>query len=94
MDDATKDQVCDLYKVGTKLGDITAQTGVPRPSIFWILEQRGIKPNRTKQRSEEVNVGQVLEQLSAAQREVGRLQEALNRQQALNEALLDKLRGS
>jgi len=91
MDDATKDQVVDLYKAGTKTEEITHITGVPRPTIYWILEQRGIKPSRTRRAAPEINVDQVLERLAAAEREVGRLTEALEREKALNEALLDRV---
>jgi orotate phosphoribosyltransferase-like protein len=91
MDDAIKDQVVDLYKQGTKTDEITAQTGVPRPTIYWILEQRGVKPSRTRKAAPEINVDQVLERLAASEREVGRLTEALEREKALNEALLERV---
>lgn len=91
MDDELKDQVVELYKAGTKTADITEQTGVPRPTIYWILNERGVRPSRTKRAPEGVNVDQVLQRLAAAEREVGRLSEALLREKALNEALLDRI---
>lgn len=91
MDDQTKDQVVAMYLAGTKTADITKQTGVPRPTIYWILNERGVRPSRTKRHSEEVNVDQVLERLAATEREVGRLNEALERERALNQALLERL---
>lgn len=91
MDDATKDQVVDLYRAGVKTAQITEQTGVPRPTIYWILNERGVRPSRTKRAPEGIDTAQVLEQLSAAEREIGRLQEALERERTLNEALMDRL---
>lgn len=91
MDDQIKDRVVELYRAGTKTADITEQTGVPRPTIYWILNERGVRPSRTKRHSDEVNVDQVLERLASAEREVGRLNEALERERALNQALLERL---
>lgn len=45
-DDKTIAKVIDLYEAGTKLADITKDTGVPRSSIYWILQREGIDPNR------------------------------------------------
>jgi hypothetical protein len=69
------DKVVAMYQSGARLVDITRETGVPRPTIYWALRQRGITPSRTKAAStEEITVHQVLEQLAVANREVGRLQ--------------------
>jgi orotate phosphoribosyltransferase-like protein len=91
MDDALKDRVVELYKAGAKTADITEETGVPRPTIYWILNERGVRPSRTKRQAEGVDVAQVLEQLAAAEREIGRLTEALAREKALNEALMERV---
>lgn len=91
ISDEMKDKVVALYKQGAKTQEITDQTGVPRPTIYWVLEQRGVKPSRNRPAAPEVNVDQVLERLSAAEREIGRLQEMLARAEALNEALMTRL---
>ena len=93
MDDTTKDEVVALYRQGVKTSDITDQTGVPRPTIYWILEQRGVRPSRTKRQPQEINVDQVLERLEAAERENGRLTALLERERMLNEALMSRLDG-
>jgi orotate phosphoribosyltransferase-like protein len=94
MDDTTKDEVVRLYKAGVKTHEITDQTGVPRPTIYWILNERGVRPSRTKAKAAEgIDVAQVLAQLAAAEREVGRLEAELQAEKALNTALLDRLAG-
>lgn len=95
MDDKTKDEVVRLYRAGTKTAEITEATGVPRPTIYWILNERGVRPSRTKAKAAQgVDIGQVLEQLAASEREVGRLEEELRTERALNQALLDRLAGA
>ena len=94
MDDSTKDQVVDLYKQGVKTQQITEQTGVARPTIYWILNERGVRPSRTRRAADGIDTAQVVQQLAAAEREIGRLTESLARAEALNEALLDRLAGS
>lgn len=91
MDDAIKDRVVDLYKAGVKTAEITEQTGVPRPTIYWILNERGVRPSRTKRQAEGVTVDQVLLRLESAERKVGFLEAELAREKALNQALLDRL---
>lgn len=91
MDDATKDEVINLYKAGVKTQEITDKTGVPRPTIYWILNERGVRPSRTKRVAEGVDVGQVLEQLAAAEREIGRLTEQVAQEKALNTAGSERL---
>lgn len=94
MDDDLKDKVVDLYKSGTKTAEITEQTGVPRPTIYWILNERGIRPSRTKRAPQGVDQDQLLERLAAAEREVGRLTELLQRERILNEALMERAVGA
>jgi hypothetical protein len=72
-DDEVYDKVVEMYQAGARLKDITAVTGVPRPTIYWALQKRGLKPSRERRSVEEVNTSQVLEQLAAANREIGRL---------------------
>lgn len=91
MDDAIKDRVVDLYKAGVKTAEITEETGVPRPTIYWILNERGVRPSRTKRQAEGVTVDQVLLRLESAERKVGFLEAELAREKALNQALLDRL---
>ena len=91
MDDQIKDKVVELYKQGVKTQEITNQTGVERPTIYWILNERGVRPSRTRRQAEGLDVNQVLEQLAAAERENGRLTEALSRATALNEALMEQV---
>lgn len=81
-DDEVYDRVVAMYLQGARLKDITAETGVPRPTIYWALQKRGLKPSREKRNVEEVNTSQVLEQLAAANREIGRLTTLLEQREA------------
>lgn len=72
----TKDRVVALYNEGIKIDDITAETGVRRPTIYFILKQRGLRPTRTA-RDTEVSVSTLLQELAAAERQIGRLQSAI-----------------
>lgn len=91
MEDSTKDEVVRLYQAGVKTQDITDQTGVPRPTIYWILNERGVRPSRTKRAPDGIDTAQVLERLAAAEREIGRLTAELARERSLNEALLERM---
>jgi AcrR family transcriptional regulator len=73
----TYDRVVELYMSGARLKDITAETGVPRPTIYYALRKRGLTPTRTKASDETITVSDVLQQLAAANREIGRLQARL-----------------
>ena len=68
------DEVVDMYLRGSRLSDITKQTGVPRPTIYYALQRRGVKPSRNKGSDESVTVSAVLQQLQAANRTIGRLE--------------------
>lgn len=50
MVDAITDEVAakvvQMYEDGAKLKDITEATGVPRSSIYWLLQKAGADPNR------------------------------------------------
>lgn len=77
-DDEVYDRVIEMYQSGARLKDITEATGVPRPTIYWALQKRGLRPTRTKTQTEDISAAQVLEQLAAANREIGRLQTLLD----------------
>lgn len=70
------DKAVKMYLEGRRLSEITTETGVPRSAVYWALRQRGIVPSRTvrnKGGEENMTISQVLEQLNAANREIGRL---------------------
>lgn len=73
--DTTKDRVVEMYQAGARTVDIEKETGVPRPSIYMILRQQGISPSRQKARVPmNLTIDQLLEQLAARDRTIGRLQ--------------------
>jgi hypothetical protein len=92
--DATRQEVIDLYLAGKKLGEIVAATDVSRPTIYWMLHQAGITPNRQKPSRAAIDAARevagvgpatdLLERLLAAERTIGQLQ-------AENEALRAQL---
>lgn len=83
ISEETKDQVVKLYRAGLKTEAIMDETGVSRPMIYYILQARGVRPQRQKGRTAPlVTTNDLMEQLSAAFREIGRL-----------EAECEKLRG-
>jgi AcrR family transcriptional regulator len=79
-----RNEVVRLYKAGVRLADITEQTGLARPSIYWVLRSEGQQPNR-QDRGDTVGVKELLEALRQVEQENGRLKselEALRRQRA------------
>lgn len=76
---AQRDRIVSLYRQGTKINTIAAEVGVGRASVYWTLHHQGVKPNRSSQRraGEQITVAQALEQVAAANREIGRLEAAL-----------------
>jgi len=45
--DELSNEVVDLYvNQGARLADITDKTGVPRSTIYWILQRAGVDANR------------------------------------------------
>lgn len=50
LDPETEQQVLDLYQAGTKLADITSETGVGRSTIYWLLSKHDIAPTRMAKR--------------------------------------------
>jgi transposase-like protein len=88
--DETRQKVVEMYLDGKKLSVICGETGVPRPSVYWILHQAGVQPNRqsrTRELAERVAAPatELLDRLMEAQIQVGQLQ-------AENKQLQDELR--
>lgn len=76
--DEQKDEVVELYRRGIKGADISERTGIPRPTVYLILEQRGIKPSRRNtMKARQVDTATLLEQLAERDRLIGRLEEQL-----------------
>jgi hypothetical protein len=73
-DDESKDAAVRLYQQGVKTDKILKETGLSRAMLYYVLQTRGIKPTRKVGRSSELTTSEVLEQLSAAHREIGRLE--------------------
>jgi transposase-like protein len=41
-----RDRAVKMYQDGAKLRDITAETGIPRPTIMYFVQAAGLEPNR------------------------------------------------
>lgn len=90
--DEQKDEIVQLYREGLKGEIISERTGVPRPTVYLILEQRGIKPSRRKvMRARQVAPEQLLEQIAERDRYIGRLELELEQAQRTIEVLQDQL---
>jgi transposase-like protein len=72
--EAVKDEVVRMYLANAKNSEITEATGVERSSIYWILDQRGIEPNRQRKRGQDVDGATLVKSLVEAHREIGRLE--------------------
>lgn len=48
LDPKTREQIIKLHRDGKKVRDIEDRTGVARSSIYYVLDQEGIKPGRSK----------------------------------------------
>lgn len=46
LDPKTRERVIKLYREGKKTAAITEATGVPRSTIYYLLDQEGITPRR------------------------------------------------
>jgi transposase len=79
--DKTRDLVVTMYQNGERVSDIAAETGVTRPTIYWILRTRGVRPQRNT-REDQLSAAELAEMLREAEREIGRLQERLERREA------------
>jgi hypothetical protein len=66
IDDATRKQVVELYRVGKKGSEITATTGVGQGMVYDILHRSGERPNRQRPSKRvadlETQVAQLIEQ--------------------------------
>lgn len=69
----TRQQVIDSYRSGMRLKDITAETGMDRPTIYWILRTANVRPDRNKS-GESVSAETLLERIEELQRIIGRQQ--------------------
>jgi hypothetical protein len=58
--DDVRKRVVELYKAGVKTADITTETGVVRSSIYWILQQAGVRPERQTTGTQEPLEGSAL----------------------------------
>lgn len=89
--DEQKDEIVALYRQGVKGDDISKRTGVPRPTVYLILEQRGIKPSRRKtMTARQVSPEVLLEQLAEKDRRIGRLEYELEQARAQLSYLTDR----
>ena len=67
-----------MYQAGERLKDITEETGLGRPTIYWILKTEGVVPDR-QPRIDSLSVQELLEALRLAHEEIGRLRAELDR---------------
>ncbi len=72
----TQKKIVKMYQDGERVADIVAETGVSRPTIYWILRTEGVKPRRHV-RDDVVTAAELAEMLRETEREIGRLQSEL-----------------
>lgn len=90
--EATRARVVELYQSGHKLAAITAETGVPRATIYWILRREGIRTDRVARSNDDaLSVGELLDTLRGAEQEIGRLTAELERERAITRWFLDQI---
>lgn len=77
---STRQKVVAMYQAGERLHNITAETSITRPTIYWILRTEGVLPSR-KPRVDTLTAKELLEVLRASEQEVGRLRAELARLQ-------------
>jgi AcrR family transcriptional regulator len=65
-----------MYEAGERISEITSETGLSRPTIYWVLRTKGVRPQRNV-REDELPASDLAEMLRQSEREVGRLQERL-----------------
>ena len=88
----TRARVIEMYQAGHKLADITRETGVPRATVYWILDREGIKTNRTSRgKDDAVSLTEVLDSLRRSEQEVGRLTAELERERQINRWFMDRV---
>jgi hypothetical protein len=68
--ESLRQQALRLYKEGHKVEDIRAQTGVPKATLYWLLQKEGITPDRT-QAPDVMTMEQLLKLYNEAQNEIG-----------------------
>src|SRR5574343_1867484 len=84
-DPEVRERAVQMYLDGSKLRDITAATGIPRPTIMYYVQASGMEPNRQGTRRsrprDEAERGDALAwiqtQYEAAIREIARLEAEL-----------------
>ena len=68
-----KDEVLNLYRQGRKLTQITQATGIPRSTIYYILNREGIRPNRNSTKTERPEYAFLQDKIEELTRENERL---------------------
>lgn len=48
VEERTRQGVVDDYKSGKRILDIEEHYGIPRATLYWILDQEGVLPERSK----------------------------------------------
>lgn len=76
----TREKVITMYAAGERLQSIQDETGLGRPTVYWILRTEGVLPDR-KPRIDTLTPGELLDALRASEQEVGRLKAELDRLQ-------------
>ena len=85
-----KAKVLAMYREGFKLAEITDETKVPRATVYYLLEQAGIQPNRLAVRgSGALSLNDVMERLSSAEREVGELRAQLDKERIISRYMIE-----
>jgi hypothetical protein len=88
----TKQRVIEMYQAGSKLADITKATKVPRATIYYLLKQEGIMPDRVGRADQDaVPASELLDRLLECERQVGALRDQLERERAVTRYLLSNL---
>lgn len=85
-------KIIEMYQAKRPTAEITRATHVPRASIYYVLDAHGIKPDRLGvNRVEAATQGELLDRLSASERECGELRAERDRLRATLDTLLDRL---
>lgn len=73
MDTAVGDEIARRRQAGEKPDDIAKALGVSRSAVYVVLRDRGLTAPRVSARA--VTANELLEQLTAAQRQIGQLEQ-------------------
>lgn len=84
-------RVVEMYQQGHRLAEITRETGVPRATVYWILDREGVKTNRNRTKDEALTMTEVLAALQRSEQEVGRLTAELERERQINRWFMDRV---